>query len=126
MAQAEFDREADALYIRIRDTARDRTVELDDYRIVDFDADGNVVGLEVLYPDAHLDIAPIARQLGFADQLAEIDEAVAAALGGALPVAKVTVSIAYRLPVMTTEDLARDIVGRSIATSAQPSVVTHE
>jgi uncharacterized protein YuzE len=100
MAQAQYDREADALYIRLRDGASTRTVEVDDYRILDLDADQQVLGLEVLYPAANLRIAAIAREWGFDDQLEAIDNAIADALGVAPPT-RVTVAVAWSLPFST-------------------------
>lgn len=78
-AAATYDREADALYISWSDADTARTAEVDDYRVLDMDAAGAVVGMEVLYPSENLVIAPIARDFGFADMLDDIDSAVAAA-----------------------------------------------
>lgn len=77
---ATYDREADALYINWSDVDIVRTVEVDDYRVLDFDAAGIVVGMEVLYPAENLIIAPVARDYGFTDMLDEIDAAVRGAM----------------------------------------------
>jgi uncharacterized protein YuzE len=96
MATAEYDRAADALYIRLAPGDVARTVEIDQYRVLDIDENGRALGLEVLYPASNLQIAPIARAWGFDDQLAAIDEAIEGALGSAPP-ARVTVTMAWRI-----------------------------
>jgi uncharacterized protein YuzE len=45
------DLEADALYVAFNDGAVARTVELDDGTLVDLDAKGAAVGLEVVHPN---------------------------------------------------------------------------
>ena len=107
MAHAKYDRDADALYIRLADGDVTRTVEVDDYRVLDMSDDGRVLGIEVLYPDQNLQLAPVAREYGFADALYDIDHAVEAVLGAAST--KVTVALSYQLPVLqpTTFGLAR-------------------
>ena len=42
------DPKSDAAYLRIRDREVDKTIELNDEIKVDYDKDGNVVGLEIL------------------------------------------------------------------------------
>ena len=101
MATAEYDREADALYIRLLHGDVARTVDVDDYRAVDFGADGAVLGIEVLYPaQGHLTLAPIAMTHGFADALDEIDAAVREALGspGSVEAVTYTMQLQYTLP----------------------------
>jgi uncharacterized protein YuzE len=98
---AEYDRDADVLYIGWSDAETARTVEVDEYRVLDFDAAGQTVGLEVLYPAQNLVIAPIAREHGFADLLDAIDEAVADALAPA-PAFRAAFSVFYSLPVAPT------------------------
>lgn len=44
----EYDAEADAAYIRLSDTPSSRTEEESDVCIVDFDAEGNLVAIELL------------------------------------------------------------------------------
>lgn len=43
-----YSQEADALYIRLRETKIENTDEVSEDFIVDYDIDGNVVGLEIL------------------------------------------------------------------------------
>ena len=44
----EYDREVDALYVRLQEKYVAKTVELEDGLNVDFDAEGKLIGLEVL------------------------------------------------------------------------------
>lgn len=43
-----YSQEADALYIRLKETKIEDTDEVSEDLIVDYDIDGNVVGLEIL------------------------------------------------------------------------------
>jgi uncharacterized protein YuzE len=75
---ASYDPDADALYIRLSDGDRARTVELDDVVYLDVDTDGHAVGLELLYPSLGLDAHKIANATGFHSQMTEILAAIAA------------------------------------------------
>lgn len=44
----EYDREVDALYIRIQDKKVSRTKELEEGINLDIDADGKIIGLEII------------------------------------------------------------------------------
>jgi uncharacterized protein YuzE len=44
----EYDREVDALYIRIQDKKISRTKELEEGINLDIDADGKIIGLEII------------------------------------------------------------------------------
>jgi len=44
-----YDPEADALYMQVQDGEFDRNNVLDDYTIVDFDKQGKVLGVEILF-----------------------------------------------------------------------------
>ncbi len=44
----EYDREVDALYIRIQEVMVARTTELEEGLNLDFDAEGKLVGVEIL------------------------------------------------------------------------------
>ncbi|HUF98430.1 MAG TPA: DUF2283 domain-containing protein [Ilumatobacter sp.] len=55
----EFDRTADALYIRISNAAIDHQEEMDDGAIVDVDMAGEIVGIDVMSPDEGWDAGPI-------------------------------------------------------------------
>ena len=74
---AEYDREADALYVRLRDGERHHAVEIDDSTYVDVDADERPIGIEILYPSLGLDLQPTVRRFGLEQQLAEIISAIA-------------------------------------------------
>lgn len=45
----EFDPIADALYLELADSEVEKTEEIKPGVIMDYDADGNIVGVEVLY-----------------------------------------------------------------------------
>ena len=51
----EYDRAADAIYIRLNDKAVATTREVDDNLIVDLGADGKIVGIELLFVSDYLD-----------------------------------------------------------------------
>src|SRR4051794_37531544 len=65
MPTATYDSEADALYIRLADGQRDRTVEYDDSHYVDLDAAGNAIGIEILYPRMGMRLEKLAAIYGF-------------------------------------------------------------
>jgi Uncharacterized conserved small protein len=44
----EYDPEVDALYIEFRDVYADRNIDIEEGVSVDLDADGHIVGLEIL------------------------------------------------------------------------------
>ena len=44
----EYDKEVDALYIRIQEVRVMRTEELEEWVNLDFDADGKLIGVEIL------------------------------------------------------------------------------
>lgn len=48
--QIAHDLDADALYITLSDEPVARTVDIEDCTMVDLDADGNLVGIEVISP----------------------------------------------------------------------------
>lgn len=50
----EYDRQADAIYIRLKEAAVATTRELDDNLIVDLDAAGKMVGIELLFVSDYL------------------------------------------------------------------------
>ena len=53
--QIDYDPEADAIYIQLRDGEVDHTVESSKYIYVDVDADGVPLGLEILFATNVLD-----------------------------------------------------------------------
>jgi len=56
---AEFSPEADAVYVYLGDEAVASTEQLDDHRMVDYSADGKVVGVEFLGVSAGVDLSDI-------------------------------------------------------------------
>jgi uncharacterized protein YuzE len=60
-----YDPEADAVYVSLRPLAVDeavhRTVELDEQRNIDYDANGEPVGVEFLWVSDGIDLAGVPR-----------------------------------------------------------------
>ena len=54
MVQVEYDKEADAMYIRIRKGKYDISEELADNVIIDLDKNGRILGIEVLAASKNL------------------------------------------------------------------------
>ena len=69
---ANYDDQADALYLRIREENRVRTEEFDDCHYVDVGEDGDPVGIEILYPDMGLALEEIAERYGLQSILEEL------------------------------------------------------
>ena len=68
----EYDREVDALYVRIQEKYVARTLEVDEGINIDFDAEGRLIGLEILDATeryALTDIFNIATENLFPDNL---------------------------------------------------------
>ena len=63
---AEYDPDADAIYVYLRDAKVVRTVPIDDLRNIDYDGQGRVVGVEFLDVSGGLDLhdVPFARRVG--------------------------------------------------------------
>jgi len=68
MAVYTYDTEADALYVLLAEEAEaaiDRTEELGPSLHVDLDADGEIVGVEFLYPRTHgVDVGSVRERYG--------------------------------------------------------------
>jgi len=47
----EYDRYAKALYIRLQEKERGRTIEINENLNIDLDGAGNLIGVEILNPD---------------------------------------------------------------------------
>jgi uncharacterized protein YuzE len=60
-----YDAEADALYVRFSDQAVDKTVGLDDLRMIDYSTDGGVVGIEFIDVSGGIDLhdLPFGRKV---------------------------------------------------------------
>ena len=50
----EYDREADAIYIRLKESAIATTREVEDNLIIDLGADGKIIGIELLFVSDYL------------------------------------------------------------------------
>ena len=57
----EYDRGVDAAYVSFSTATVARQEKLDDARIIDYDADGIVVGIEFLAPSLGLDLTGVPR-----------------------------------------------------------------
>lgn len=57
-----FSKEADALYIRLRETTIKESDEITEDIIFDYDADGGVVGIEILDASEKTDVASLLVQ----------------------------------------------------------------
>lgn len=64
---------------------------MDETHFVDLDSGGQVVGIEVLYPDRGLRLREISERYGLAESLPLVREAVAQALAARTPVRSSTV-----------------------------------
>ncbi len=73
---AQYDREADALYVRLADGDRVRAIEIDDATYVDVDADDRPIGIELLYPSMGVNLVGVAEQLALEPRLADIIAAI--------------------------------------------------
>ncbi len=73
---AEYDRDADALYVRIAEGERARAIEVNDVTYVDVDAENRPLGIELLYPSMGLDVLGLATTLSLEARLGEIIAAI--------------------------------------------------
>ena len=55
-----YDEEADALYIRLREAEYYESDEIQEGFILDYDADGKIIGIEILEASAHLPLADLS------------------------------------------------------------------
>ena len=67
--RVEHDPEADAVYVRLSDRPYARTEELDDYRNIDYDADGCAIGVEFLYVSKGVDLSEVPQAAAVAEAL---------------------------------------------------------
>lgn len=73
---AQYDDEADALYVRLAAGERERAIMIDDTTYVDVDVNGHTIGIELLYPSMGIDFARIARSLSLEQQMPQIIAAI--------------------------------------------------
>ena len=50
----EYDTQADAIYVQLREGTVDNTVEVNKYIYADVDAEGNPLGIEILFVKKHM------------------------------------------------------------------------
>lgn len=74
---AMYDRDADALYVTLRDGVRTRTIEVDEATYVDIDGDGQALGLEFLYPAMGINLDPVVGRFELHAQRHAIAGAIA-------------------------------------------------
>ncbi len=55
-----YDEEADALYIKLQEGGYHESDEIKDGFILDYDIDGNIIGIEILDASAHLTVADLS------------------------------------------------------------------
>ena len=67
-----YDATADAAYISFADLPPTRQETLDDSRILDFAADGSLVGVEILSPSLGVDLAGVPRAAEVAAAIQEL------------------------------------------------------
>jgi len=60
----QYDPEVDALYIELRDVYADRNIDIEEGVSVDLDADGHIVGLEILDASERLKESLSCLELG--------------------------------------------------------------
>ena len=73
---AQYDHDADALYVRLSDHERSRTVEVDEATYVDVDANGLAIGIEFLYPAQGVALQEVARRFSLLEQQPLIIQAI--------------------------------------------------
>lgn len=55
-----YDEEADALYIKLREGEYHESDEIRDGFIIDYDVDGNIIGIEIIDASSHLAVADLS------------------------------------------------------------------
>jgi len=55
-----YDEEANALYIKLQDSRYYESDEIQDGFILDYDAEGNIIGIEILDVDKYLTVSDLA------------------------------------------------------------------
>lgn len=98
-ASAEYDPQADALYVRVQEGARARTVEFDERHYVDVDEAGAALGFEVLYPRMGIRLAEIADSWRL--QIDDLANAIMAALGEPVPMTVTAAVDVFGVPYAT-------------------------
>ena len=55
-----YDEEADALYIKLQEGGHHESDEIKDGFILDYDIDGNIIGIEILDASSHLAVTDLS------------------------------------------------------------------
>jgi uncharacterized protein YuzE len=76
--EVRYDLEADAIYVRLRPTEHVRTEEIDSRRLVDYDANDEVVGIEFLFVSKGLNLQGVPEAARVADLLRAVPHPTAA------------------------------------------------
>ncbi len=71
--KTEYDRAADAAYFEFSSADPARQVKLDDSRVIDYAADGSVVGVEILLPSRGVNLVGLPRAAEIARGLRSLD-----------------------------------------------------
>jgi uncharacterized protein YuzE len=116
---AEYDHEADALYVRLRDGARQRAVEVDQVTYVDLDEDGQPLGIELLYPSRGINLDAVLARFVLQQQMHAIAGAIAQS--GA-PIAAPTYTGGTRLATTTITTMTVEGTVAAAFGSVEPSV----
>jgi uncharacterized protein YuzE len=98
-ASAEYDPQADALYVRVREGTRARTVELDERHYVDVDDEGAALGFEVLYPRMGIRLAELCHSWPL--MVDEVADAITAVLGQSAPMTTTAAVEVFGVPYAT-------------------------
>jgi hypothetical protein len=116
---AQFDPEAQAMYVRLRDAKVARSIEVDDDYVVDLGADGEVLGVEVLAPPmSGPDLLRLAERFDLLDHVREIWQEVQRAQPATPTRSGIFVSYTLEIP-----SLLPAVAG---ASSARLEVDSHE
>lgn len=69
MIKLEYDKEADALYIRLRRRKHHHSREVDESRFIDYAANNTVIGIEVLYASGGIDTEGLPHRANIKETL---------------------------------------------------------
>jgi uncharacterized protein YuzE len=120
-ASAEYDPQADALYVRVSEGARARTVECDERHYVDLDDEGAPVGFEVLYPRMGVRLAALTRAWPIpADEVAN---AIKTAIGESIPMTATAAVDAYGVAATFSTPSSAGAPGASCSRSLPPELL---
>lgn len=109
---ASYDGEVGALYVRLQDGTRSRSIETDNGFVIDVDADSNVLGIEALVvPVQREQIHDLSSIFGFVDRAEAVWSAIA----------RVQPPWGMRSGVLITQIIDLPLTGIPVATGASSS-----